>query len=31
MYLFGNPHARRALSGVAIGLALILVAPSIVA
>ena len=31
MYLFGNPHAARALTGVAVGLALILLAPSIVA
>ena len=31
MYLFGNPHAGRALTGVAVGLALILLAPSIVA
>ena len=31
MYLFGNPQAGRALTGVAVGLALILLAPSIVA
>jgi TrbC/VIRB2 pilin len=31
MYVFGNPQAGRALSGVAVGLALILLAPSIVA